>query len=164
MIHERIKQICYGILIAMTLWSCKEHIDVSARYVFTEETVFSYLSKNSDYTQYVNLLDKVKVSQISQSTLKQLLSARGNYTVFAPTDDAIQHYLDTLAMKGIIDSPDWGGFRDSSSLDSVRQVIVYNSIIDMGDDLLPYETGEFPVMNKGEFPVSNLYKRILVVT
>ncbi|MGM9689153.1 MAG: fasciclin domain-containing protein, partial [Alloprevotella sp.] len=78
---------------------CKEQIDTSARYVFLDETVFSYLSKHDQYSQYVDLLGKVKVSKISTSTLRQLLAARGHYTVFAPTNEAIQLYLDTLAMK-----------------------------------------------------------------
>ena len=162
--HEKLRKIILGLITAMAFIGCKEHIDMSARYVFTEETVYSYLSKQNKYSQYVDLLGKVKVGPISESTLKQLLAARGNYTVFAPTDEAIQLYLDTLAMKGIIDTPDWDGFRDSTTLDSVRQVIVYNSIIDMGDNLLPYETANFPVMNKGEFPLSNMYQRKLVVT
>lgn len=143
--------------------SCKEHIDTSARYVFTDETVLSYLSKHEQYAQYVDLLRKVKVSPASSSTLYQLLAARGNYTVFAPTNEAIQHYLDTLAMKHIIDTPDWGGFRDSASLDSIREVLVYNSIIDAGDNLKPYETGTFPILDKGEFPLSNMYQRKLYV-
>lgn len=143
---------------------CKEQIDTSARYVFLDETVFSYLSKHDQYSQYVDLLGKVKVSKISTSTLRQLLAARGNYTVFAPTNEAIQLYLDTLAMKNVIDAPGWDGFRDSSSLDSIREIIVYNSIIDAGDNLEPYETGEFPVLNKGEFPLANMYSRKLYVT
>ncbi|MGM9673852.1 MAG: hypothetical protein ACI3X9_00080, partial [Bacteroidaceae bacterium] len=146
------------------LAGCKEQIDTSARYVFLDETVYSYLSKHDRYSQYVDLLGKVKVSKISTSTLSQLLAARGHYTVFAPTNEAIQLYLDTLAMKHVIDSPSWDGFRDSSSLDSIREIIVYNSIIDAGDNLEPYETGEFPVLNKGEFPLANMYSRKLYVT
>ena len=149
---------------AAMMAGCKEQIDTSARYVFLDETVYSYLSKHDQYSQYADLLGKVKVSKISTSTLKQLLAARGNYTVFAPTNEAIQRYLDTLAMKKVIEAPSWNGFRDSSSLDSIREIIVYNSIIDAGDNLEPYETGEFPILNKGEFPLVNMYSRKLYVT
>ena len=149
---------------AAMMAGCKEQIDTSARYVFLDETVYSYLSKHDQYSQYADLLGKVKVSKISTSTLKQLLAARGNYTVFAPTNEAIQRYLDTLAMKKVIEAPSWDGFRDSSSLDSIREIIVYNSIIDAGDNLEPYETGEFPILNKGEFPLVNMYSRKLYVT
>ena len=149
---------------AAMMAGCKEQVDTSARYVFLDETVYSYLSKHDQYSQYADLLGKVKVSKISTSTLKQLLAARGNYTVFAPTNEAIQRYLDTLAMKKVIEAPSWDGFRDSSSLDSIREIIVYNSIIDAGDNLEPYETGEFPILNKGEFPLVNMYSRKLYVT
>ncbi|MBO4642079.1 MAG: hypothetical protein J5661_04395 [Bacteroidaceae bacterium] len=152
-----------GVLLASAMISCTEEVDTSARYVFKDETVYSYLSKHEDYSEYVDLLGKVQVSRISSSTLAQLLSARGNYSVFAPTNDAIQEYLDSLCAKGIIDSPSWNGFRDSVSLDSIREVIVYNSIIDGGDDYEPYETGSFPLHNDAEFSLSNMYQRKLVV-
>ena len=135
-----------GVLVAAAMISCTEQVDTSARYVFEDETVYSYLSKHPVYSEYVDLLGKVKVSPISSSTLAQLLSARGHYTVFAPTNDAVQVYLDSLYAKQIIDAPSWDGFRDSVSLDSIREVIVYNSIIDGGDDYDPYETGSFPVL------------------
>lgn len=147
-----------GVLVA-----CKEDVDDSARYVFKYDTILSYLQKHEQYKTYVDLLGKVPAGPISSSSLVQLLAARGNYTVFAPTNEAIQNYLDSLCEKGIIDAPNWGGFRDSSSLDSIRKVIAYNSIINSGDDLDPYRTNEFPTMNSGEFPLSNLYDRKLVV-
>ena len=75
---------------------CSESIDASARYVFTEETIISYLEKHPQYSTYVDIVGKVKVSRMSQTTIKQLRSARGNYTVFAPTNDAIRIYLEEL--------------------------------------------------------------------
>ena len=143
--------------------ACKETVDESARYVFQYDTVLSYLQKHERYSDYVDLLSKVPVGSISSSTLYQLLSARGNYTVFAPTNDAIQDYLEQLTEKGLIDSASWDAFTDSTMLDSIRKVIVYNSIIDSGDNLQPYETSTFPTDNKGEFSQANMYDRKLVV-
>ena len=77
------------ILVAATLSACTEHVDTSARYVFKEETIASYLAKNEQYSEFVKLLNMVPVSEMSQSTVGQLLSARGNYTCFAPTNEAI---------------------------------------------------------------------------
>ena len=71
------------------------------------------------------------------ATLRQLLSARGHYTVFAPTNEAIQHYLDTLCSRKLIRLPSWEGFPDEHVLDSIEKVIVYNSIIDFGDHRAP---------------------------
>lgn len=144
------------------LVGCKEEIDTSSRYVFKEETIASYLEKHEQYSEYFDLLGKVKVSSRSETTLRQLLSARGNYTCFVPTNDAIQAYLQGLDSVGLIDSPSWEGFRDSLSLDSIRKVIVYNSIID-GGDLMYYETNSFPATQGAEITLPNLYDRKLVV-
>ena len=94
--------------------ACKEDVDTSARYVFKYDTILSYLQKHEQYSQYVELLGQVPVGPVSTSTLYQLLAARGNYTVFAPTNEAIQNYLDTLAARNVIDEARefalaWGG-------------------------------------------------------
>ena len=65
-----------------SIWSCKENIDTSSRYVFKEETILSYLEKHEAYSSYVDLLRQVNISKISESKVSQLLSARGVFTVF----------------------------------------------------------------------------------
>lgn len=83
------------------------------------------------YTQYVDLLKKVKINPYREtSTVYQLLTARGNYTVFAITNDAIDAYLQDLVDEGLIAEPSWDSFTDSVKLDSIRGVIIRNSIID----------------------------------
>ena len=64
---------------------CSEDIDTSSRYVFKEETITSYLSKHDQYSEYFRLMNEVLVSTMSETNVSQLLSARGHYTVFAPT-------------------------------------------------------------------------------
>lgn len=160
----RPQQKLIGVVLSLLgLTACTEQVDMSARYVLKEETAFSYLSKHEQYSSYVDLLQRVPVSRLSVSNVGALLSARGHFTIFAPDNDAIQNYLDTLCHKGIIETPDWGGFRDSSTLDSIRKVIVYNSIINSGDNLPAYDVAQFPINDGGEFPLSNMYDRKLVV-
>lgn len=158
-----VKGVIGALLIAIGLGSCKEHIDMSARYVLKEETAYSYLCKHEQYSSFVDLLNKVPVSRMSSSTVGSLLSARGHFTVFAPDNDAVQAYLDTLAMKNIIASASWDGFRDSTTLDSIRKVIVYNSVINSGDNLPAYDVAQFPINDGGEFSKSNMYDRKLIV-
>ena len=150
------KNILWIIFPLCTLFSCTEKIDQSARYVFQDYTVTSYLETHEQYSTYYQLLDMVPVSAISKTTVKQLVSARGNYTVFAPTNEAIGEYLNKLHAKGIIETPSWDGFHDSITLDSVRQVIVYNSIIDGGDNTHAFETNNFPIANGAELPLSTM--------
>ena len=142
-----------GILLlgaALLLVGCKEQVDTSSRYVFEMETIASYLLKHDDYSEYARLLDEVKISKHSESTVMQLLSARGNYTCFAPTNPAIGQYLDSLVAKGLITAPSWEAFPTDEMRDSVMKVIVFNSIIDGGDfdyegNSVIYETFSFPV-------------------
>ena len=151
-----------ALFVALFLSACKENIDESARYVFKEETILSYLEKHDDYTEYVKLLKIMPVSFVSESTVAQLLAARGNYTVFAPTNDAIQKYLEELVEKEIIASPSWDAFTDSTKLDSVRHVIVHNSVIDGGEEGF-YETYSFPTDDNAEMPMNNMNGRKLAV-
>ena len=141
---------------------CSEDVDTSNRYTFTEETILSYLEKNPEYSQYVELLRVVPISNFSESTVAQLLSARGHYTCFAPNNEAIQLYLDSLQRKGIIPEPRWDAFPTQKSLDSIRKVIVYNSIID-GGDIKYFETSDFKA--KGEdINIANMNDRKLSTT
>ena len=109
----------------------------------------------------MRLLGKVPLSAYSKTTLKQLLSARGHYTVFAPTNDAVQAYLDSLCRKGIITEPSWDGFTDQHTLDSIEKVIVFNSVLDSGDQYA-YDVTDFP-KHEHEFGLSNMNNRKLRV-
>lgn len=145
------------------LWNCKENIDTSARYVFKEETIQSYLEKHEAYSSYVDILRHVNISKLSDSKVSQLLSARGVYTVFAPNNDAVQKYLEDLVEDGLIPEPSWDAFPNEQKLDSIRKVIVFNSIIDGGDELNAYfETGDFP-NDKDEFILGTLNDKKLSV-
>lgn len=144
--------------------SCQEDIDMSDRYTFTQETIASYLEKHDVYSEYYRILGEVPISRRSKSTVKQLISARGHYTVFAPTNEAIQLYLDSLHRKGVIDAPSWDGFRSEEDKDSIMKVIAYNSIIDSGDGAseVGIYTSSFPKNNE-EFEMANMNERRMTI-
>ena len=100
------------ILAILPIWSCTESIDTSARYVFTSDCVMTYLEKHKAYNAYVELLKVTPISSRSKSTVGQLLSARGHYTVFAPTDEAIDEYLQKLCEEepDLLSEPSWDAF------------------------------------------------------
>lgn len=123
------------LLVSIVIVSCTEDIDTSSRYVFSDYTVSSYLEKHECYSQFVELTKLVPVSDISETSVYQLLSARGNYTVFAPTNEAIDSFLVELTQKGLINEPSWDAFTDSTKLDSIRKVVVHNSVIDCGNEI-----------------------------
>ena len=155
------KKLLMAAAMLLAVIGCTEEIDTSARYVFQDKTIMQYLESKEYYSEYVRLLNKMPVSSYSNTTLSQLLSARGHYTVFAPTNDAVSEYLDSLCRKGIIAEPSWDGFPDKDSRDSIERIIVFNSVLDSGDQEA-YDVNDFPV-NEHEFTLSNMNNRKLRV-
>ena len=153
----------------LIICSCSEDIDTSARYVFKEYTVASYLEAHEDYSQYVELTKLVPVSKRSQSSVYQLLTARGNYTCFALTNKAIDEYLKDLVEQGLISEPSWDAFTDSAKRDSVLKVVVLNTVIDGGDtEEQRYTIDLITTFGNGkanaEFPLPTIYDHKLTVS
>ena len=149
----------------LTCLSCTENIDTSARYVFTYDCAMSYLEKHNAYADYVELLNQTPISQRSTSTVGQLLTARGHFTVFAPTNEAIAEYLQELyeSDPSLMSGPTWDDFYSDHKRDSIRKVIVHNSIIDSGDNEEALFVHDFPSESGNEFPLSNMNERKLSV-
>ena len=148
--------------------ACTEDIDTSARFTLKQYTVLSFLTDGpqaENFTEYVRLLKKVPVSSRSESSVAQLLSARGKYTCFAPSNEAIQDYLDSLYIKGIIAAPNWESITNPSILDSIEKVIVLNSVIDGSRSGEVYDMGLIASKNDNdELATANLYDRKLYKT
>lgn len=69
--------------------ACKEDIDESNLYTFTGETIEDYLANRSDqYSNFNYILQRIGYDKI--------LSAYGTYTCFAPNNDAVAAYVDSL--------------------------------------------------------------------
>ncbi|MCH5178071.1 MAG: hypothetical protein J1F13_00185 [Prevotellaceae bacterium] len=99
-------------------------MDESDLYTFTGSTITSYLEESENYTDFAYICSKVILSLRSESTISQLLSTRGNYTVFAPTNETLHHYLDSIFLTKDYDI--------TQLSDSVAQDIARNAIIDNG--------------------------------
>ncbi|MBR1667631.1 MAG: fasciclin domain-containing protein [Bacteroidaceae bacterium] len=134
-IIKNIKNYCgaalfIGVASAVTLSSCSENIDESSLYTFTGEMMTDHFENNPEtFSSYLTILGKVHQSKRSASTMKELLDARGNYTCFAPTNEAITLFLDSLVQIGEASSTDVNEIPDS-----VAEAIVFNSIIENGDE------------------------------
>ena len=81
--------LCCGVAAAFGITSCKEDIDESNLYTFTGETIEDYLANRSERFSSFNYI-------LSRIGYDKILSAYGTYTCFAPDNDAIAHYLDSL--------------------------------------------------------------------
>lgn len=79
-----------GIVTALPLvTSCKEDIDESNLYTFTGETIEDYLVNRSERFSSFNYI-------LSRIGYDKILSAYGTYTCFAPNNEAVQEYIDSL--------------------------------------------------------------------
>ena len=159
-----IKAISLTILL-LHICGCTENIDTSARYVFTADCVMSYLERHEAYSEYVRLLRITPISIRSKSTVGELLSARGHYTVFAPTNEAIETYLKELYEEepDLLSAPSWDAFYSEHKRDSVYRVVVCNSVIDSGDHEEAFQVNTFPQETGTEFPLNNMNDRRLSV-
>ena len=139
-----------------SLNSCTENVDESDLYTFTGEMMVDHFVNHPDtFSNYLTILGKVHPSKRSSSTMQELLSARGNYTCFAPTNKAIQTYLDSLCQAGAIPSAEVDQITDS-----IAEAIVFNSIIDNGDNNA-YASTDFddpmPTNNMNDRPIRVTY-------
>ena len=71
------------------LTSCKEDIDESNLYTFTGETIEDYLANRPEKFSSFNYI-------LQRSELDKLLSGYGTYTCFAPDNEAVSAYIDSL--------------------------------------------------------------------
>ena len=73
----------------MGLFSCTENIDESNLYTFTGETIQDYLrTRPEQFSSFDSILGRIGYDNI--------LSAYGDYTCFAPDNNAVRAYIDSL--------------------------------------------------------------------
>ncbi len=135
------------------MFSCTDKIDDSNLVTKTEATVWDYLDSVSVYSDYAAILKEVQLGEGDNvSPLSSFVASYGNYTCFAPDNDAIRAYvLDETNGE----TSDWHNLSDDQ-----KKAIAYNSIINNGDDDA-YSTAEFPTT--GSFTLANLNDRLLTV-
>lgn len=150
----------------LSLSSCKEKIDDSDLYTFTGEMMIDHFEADTTtYGHFIKLLKIVTPSKNeSASTMYNLLRARGHYTCFAPTNEAIEMHLDSLLTIGEIDNNTYNRTKqgDFSTIpDSVSEAIVYNCIIENGDNeafsTIDFEEGALSTTNMNDRYISISY-------
>lgn len=133
--------------------SCSDDVDESDMYTFVGQTVTSYLDSNPDeYSNFAYILKKVQLSPKSKSSIADLLSARGNYTCFAPNNESIQHYLDSIFNTTNYDI--------TQIPDSIASYIARNSIID-NEDQDAYMSTDFQT---GALETTNMDDRYITIS
>lgn len=137
---------------SVVFMACSDDIDESNMYTFSGKMTSSYLSEQEAFSEYYRMLQMVKLSDKSLSTVADLLSARGHYTVFAPTNEAVHTYVDSIMGESNYDL--------SLLPDSIKEYIVKNSIIDNGDEKA-YKTSDFNI--EGALSSTNMNDRYITI-
>lgn len=131
----------------MTLVGCEEYIAEEARYTFTGHTVASFLEENEEtYSSFIEILRR--------SGRLSLMKAYGQYTVFAPTNDAIARHLieqDSIYWTTLKEgNPVWTGITSpelAELSDSMCTVIAQTHIIPSAYRSTEMEGDIIPTMN-----------------
>ncbi|MBR2153531.1 MAG: fasciclin domain-containing protein [Bacteroidaceae bacterium] len=148
----------FGGTAAISLNSCTEKIDDSDLYTFTGEMMTDHFVNNPDrFSSYLKILNRVTPSKRSKSSMSELLSARGHYTCFAPTNEAIAHYIDSLYR---MEKPQVSSLSLDELPDSVAKSIVFNSIIENGSSEA-YATTDFEI---GALGTTNMNDRYISIS
>ena len=84
--HIKLRNFAIAAAAILALGSCREEIGKEARYTFTGHTVASFLEENEEvYSSFIEILNR--------GGRLSLMKAYGQYTCFAPTNDAVEQYL-----------------------------------------------------------------------
>ena len=75
-------------VVVMTMASCNPEPDESDLYTFTGETIESLIAQDSTLTAFNSILARVGYDK--------MMAAYGSYTCFAPTNDGVAAYCDSL--------------------------------------------------------------------
>ena len=145
---------------AMSLAGCRESIDESTRYTFTGHTVASFLEEHEDvYSSFIEILNR--------GGRLSLMKAYGQYTCFAPTNDAVARYLveqDSIYRASLVDdNPDdiiWTGVTSpelSELSDSMCKVIAQTHLIPYIYLTVDLESDIIPTMNMNDRYLSLSY-------
>lgn len=143
--------------------SCKEDISEEAFAVKEMQTMTDYLTADPTLSEIKALFDQVKLGRSANaSVLTNVLSARGNYTVFAPQNEAVDRFIQKFTTEEFQNT--CNNVAELSKLteeqrDEISTLIALNCVIDNGS-ANAYEIAEFP--NDGStFAISNLNDRRL---
>ena len=104
--------------VQMGIVSCSDDPGVDNYYTIVREYAADYLKNRDEYSQYLKILERA-TGERQDLRLVDMLGTYGSYTVFAPTNDAVDKYLqakgltsvdelskedcDTIALNSIID-------------------------------------------------------------
>ncbi len=90
--------------LAVCAGSCSDDIPSESYYTFTGEMLSDYLNSRSQYSEFVKIINRAKDSERGVN-LMDLISTYGQFTCFAPDNDAVADYLAENGYSSVSDIP-----------------------------------------------------------
>lgn len=127
-----------AVLLSLTFAaSCSDEPDAENYYTFTGQMITDYLDANPQFSEFKTI--------VQRAGMWKLLSIYGHYTVFAPTNDAINTYLQSLGKSSLDELTD-------ADCDTLCRTHLVNNM---------FTTSE---MYDGTLTTANMNKRFIEIT
>ena len=127
--------IVFSLFAVAQLTSCNDDPDKEFMYVMKSQYASDYLKESPRFSKFTQI--------VTRSKMMDLLGTYGSYTVFAPTDDAVDKFLHG---------------RGLSSVDELSQAdcdtITFTHIIEHAYFTTDFNDGTYPVMNMLDRPLT----------
>ncbi len=94
----------FSCLLGFSVMSCSDDIPSASYYTFTGEMLSDYLNERSQFSEFVKIINRAKDSERGVN-LMDLISTYGQFTCFAPDNQAIENYLKENGYGSVDDIP-----------------------------------------------------------
>ena len=143
-----------GLGVLASLESCRETVDTGNFTISKDETITDHLRDNAKFSDIYKVMQRVTLgNKDNASPLSSVLAARGNYTIFAPTNEAMAKYITSLLGEGKT--------VNDLSLEQAQR-IAYSCVIDNGTETA-YDSPNFGNYVNGAFPKGDLNNRSITL-
>lgn len=88
----------------LSVTSCSDDMPAESYFTFTGEMLSDYLRNHEDYSKFAQIIERSKESQRGIN-LMDLISQYGQFTCFAPTNEAVDNYLRANGYSSVSDIP-----------------------------------------------------------
>ncbi|MCD7720630.1 MAG: fasciclin domain-containing protein [Prevotellaceae bacterium] len=96
--------IVFSCLSGICAISCSDDIPADKYYTFTGEMLSDYLKERPQFTEFVKIINRSQYS-VRGVNLMDLISTYGQFTCFAPDNDAVKSYLKENGYSSVEDIP-----------------------------------------------------------
>ncbi len=148
--------------------SCTDEIPMESRFTFTGELIKDHLKKHDKYKKFCEILDKAKTGKsANSSSILTTLSTYGSYTCFAPTNEAIDRYLQ-MKYDEYLESVRI--HEENPEIDIVNTGVTSPYIEDLSDSMATVIAKNHilelacPIANNGNLPKKTMNRRNIEIT